>query len=698
MGITRRLHLPALLRLLPLAACLVAARGAQPVEFAFSVPKAEKVRNPFAREIWAEVALPSGKTILLPAFYEGQETYAVRARPSELGTYRLGTVSEALGNGPATRLDAKPVSPGEVAVSARERLPAIGRDPRDSHAFIRSDGRRFFPIGANVAWADGDAVPFYQGAIAAFARSHLNWMRVWMVHWSGLNLDWVPDWIGQSPPVGGIDPDVAKRWDQLIDAAESSGVYLQIVLQYHGQFTSGANSSWADNPWNAARPGGFLKKPEDFFTDPNAQLLTVLKYRYIVARWGWSPAVFAWELFNEVHWTDAYAHGQVAEVARWHAAMADAIRSLDVYGHLVTTSTQDLRSPIYAKMDFYQPHLYASNLIAGARSYDPPLEDLDKPVFYGEVGDDHLPIPEAAKKAGVADVVPMWAALMGEGVLPAQPWEGARLISGGRLGEAGAVLRFAALTPLLAHRHARPFSAAVETDKRTPLRIEAGQTWEKREAPEVSIPADGRQELGFADIPEILVGSPDSLAAGFPGHATFDVDFPRRSTVRVHVAGAGGAGSALRVSEDGKRVAEARWPAGSGDAGRGLPADLSFGVDAGRHTLLVENPGAPDWVDVPYVDLGLDTSVLASVGRRDESFIALWLWRRDGVFAVETPAAVTGTVVLEAVPAGTWTATWWNTAVGRPEGTSLIRHPGGVLRVPTPPIGRHAALVLVRAP
>ena len=77
----------------------------------------------------------------------------------------------------------------------------------------------------------------------------------------------------------------------------------------------------------------------------------------------------AWELFNEVHWTDAFRKGREADVAHWHSEMAKYIRSIDVYGHLITTSTENLRSPIYEKMDFYQPHLYAANLIAGARSH-----------------------------------------------------------------------------------------------------------------------------------------------------------------------------------------------------------------------------------------------------------------------------------------------------------------------------------------
>jgi hypothetical protein len=52
--------------------------------------------------------------------------------------------------------------------------------------------------------------------------------------------------------------------------------------------------------------------------------------------------------------------------------------------------------------------------------------------------------------------------------------------------------------------------------------------------------------------------------------------------------------------------------------------------------------------------------------------------------------------VLEEVPAGTWRITWWDTLAGVAAAPSFIRHPGGTLRLPTPPINRHAAVTLTR--
>ncbi len=688
-------RMPALLRLLFLLGVLALPATAAPVEFRFIPPAAPAVKNPFARELWAEVTTPSGRTLALPAFYLGDRTFAVRARPDEAGTYRLGAIAETTGGRRQDGLAVQPASPRQIDVTpaARTRLPAISRDPADAHGFQRSDGRRYFPVGANLAWPEGDCVPYYRGALAAFAKNDLNWMRVWMVHWGGLNLDWSPE-TAASPRPGGLDPAVAQRWDDLLAAAEENGVYLQVVFQHHGQFTTGANSNWIYNPWNAAHPGGFLKSPEDFFTDPNARLITALKYRYIVARWGWSSAVFAWEFFNEVHWTDAWAHGREADVARWHGEMADLVRSVDAYRHMVTTSTDYLRSATYAKMDFYQPHLYAANLVAGARSFDPAAATLDRPVFYGEVGHDHLPATGEAKEAGLTLVPPAWAALMGQGTIPAQPWEGAKLLARGLAGELGAVHRFAVRSGLLKHRAAQPFSAVVACDARVPLRIAAGQIWQRRAGPELTIPTDGREEPGFADIPGVLVGSKGSLDDGFPGRAIYHFDLPRATTLRAQVKAIGAGGSALRLSLDGRPVVEKSWPAGA----TGLPAEFSFEAVAGKHTLVVENPGGPDWIEMPAIDLGLDIPALAAIGRRDEGFLALWLWRRDALYAVENPAPIAGTLVLEDVAAGTWSITWWDTKVGQAGESTTVQHGGGALRVPTPSVARHTAVVLVRQP
>lgn len=221
--------------------------------------------------------------------------------------------------------------------------------------------------------------------------------------------------------------------------------------------------------------------------------------------------------------------------------------------------------------------------------------------------------------------------------------------------------------------------------------VVAAQVWQRRPAPTIAVPADGRETLAAADVPRQLVFDAARRAEGFPDRATFQLDFPEATTVRARVGAVGAPGGALRFTVDDHVVAEPSWAA---DAA--FPAEVAFPVPAGPRTLVVANVAGPDWVQLDQLDFGRDTSALAAIGRRDDAFLALWVWRRDGVFAVEAPAPATGTLVLDDVPAGTWQVTWWDTLAGTPAAPVAVEHGGGPLRLPTPPIARHAAVVLTR--
>jgi hypothetical protein len=686
---------PRLFLLSGLLLARLAAAGSKPVEFDFVAPDNPAVQNPFARELWAEVVTPGGQKLELPAYYADGGLYSVRARPDEIGAYHFGAVYETTLGVRKTGLVVSLVTPGDVQNTVRTRLPSIVIDPKDPKRLARTDGLPYLPVGANLAWSpDGvaDRVGYYLRAIPSFSKANLNWMRIWMAHWDALNLDWLPPDMGPSPKPGSINSDVADNWDRILAAAEENGVYVQLVLQHHGQYTTGSDSNWAANPWNAANPGGFLKSPEDFFTDPNARVMTLIKYRYIVARWGWSPAVVAWELFNEVHWTDAMRNGHEAEVARWHGDMATFIRLVDVYGHLITTSTENLRSPIYEKMDYYQPHLYAANLLAGARSFEAPYASLSRPVFYGEEGDDHQPVGDDVKKSGLNIVPPVWASVMGEGPMAAQPWNGWQILDQGRQNELGAVFRFQAINRVAMQPDLKPFSAPVECRERVPLRIVAGQFWQRRAAPDFEFPVDGREPIEEANIPATLVGSAASRADGFPDHATYHLNLPRGTLMLAHIYSMAEAGGALKVSVDGTVVAKGAWAGGKGE--HELPT-LAFKVPPGSHVLLLENPG-PDWIGVSAVDLGMDTSALGLIGRRNDHFIEAWIWNKPNLYLGVPYPAVTGTVHLDNVPAGSWKVTWWDTQKGVASESKGVTHPGGMLLLETPGIVRDAALVLTR--
>jgi hypothetical protein len=196
--------------------------------------------------------------------------------------------------------------------------------------------------------------------------------------------------------------------------------------------------------------------------------------------------------------------------------------------------------------------------------------------------------------------------------------------------------------------------------------------------------------LELADVPRNYVTRASHKRDGFPSRGSYTIDAPRDLAMRATITTVGpNGGGSLRISANGKTLAERSWKPGDT-----FPDEVAFTVPASRQTLVVENSADTDWVQVLKIDLGMETSALAAVGKRGDNFIACWVWSREGVFAIDDAPAVAGTLVLDEVPAGEWRVEWWDTFAGKPAPATTLDHAGGTLRLPTPPVARHAAVVL----
>src|SRR5882762_8144084 len=308
-------------RMVALSLMMCALVGASRSGRAQSFPKIEAsfsitnlATDPFdytVSDVRAQILQPDATALLLPAFFDGGTTWRVRHTPSLPGLYQVTGLT--LNGQP---LSASNLQPSSWTVSGPPSGPGFVRvDPANTNRFITSNGRRHFPVGHNVAW-DTSTAANVMGMMAKLGAAHENWSRVWMDHWDGKNLDWPK--VGAS--FGALSLTVAQKWDAIVAAAEQSGVVFQMTLQHHGQYSATVDPNWNQNPYNTAL-GGFLSDPKLFFTDATAKALTKRKLRYAVARWGYSPSVMAWELFNEVQFTDAAQGGQWSLVGAWHDEM-----------------------------------------------------------------------------------------------------------------------------------------------------------------------------------------------------------------------------------------------------------------------------------------------------------------------------------------------------------------------------------------
>lgn len=264
-------------------------------------------------------------------------------------------------------------------------------DPRDHRFLVYEDGTPYHPIGHNQAWAGNPGSNDYIRRFGEMAAAGQTWARVWMTHfYKGQSLEWTG---GAYPALGAYNLQNAWRLDRIIESAEQNDIRLQLVLHHHGQFSTSVDSNWNENPYSTSR-GGMLSTPDQFFTNAQAKDLTKRRIRYCIARWGYSQSILAWELFNEVQFTEQFRESatQRTNVANWHREMADYIKSIDVNEHLVTTSSDTTgfdQMWSIPSIDLIQVHDYGADQMRRFREIFAALSSYNKPIFIGEYGSDN---------------------------------------------------------------------------------------------------------------------------------------------------------------------------------------------------------------------------------------------------------------------------------------------------------------------
>jgi hypothetical protein len=488
------------------------------------------------------------------AYYDAGR-WSARLTASAPGTYQATLVR----NG--SPVD---VPSAEVRVAETARLPG---------GFVRVDGTRFrldsgavfFPLGYNLAWRGEGQLPLPEH-LRRMGAAGLNWTRVWACAWDGKNPFFGHD--GSHPVAGELVPEVMVQWDEIVAAAEAAGVRLQFVLFHHGLVSTWNDSNWAGHPWNRAN-GGFLDRPQQFFTDATAKEYQQRWLRYAVARWGHSPAVMAWELFNEVEWVDAaQIDRDWPTVVDWHAEMAAFLRNLDPYRHLVTTSAAREHPELYRAMDYFQPHTYPRDVFNGIAGVVP---HPGKPWFFGEFGRGTSE-QNADEPLVVRDG--LWAGVLSGHAGAAQYWFWDRVLALGLEPEFRRAVRVLEFSGFVERTGLRPMPVAVVGAPTAPRVVAPGQG------------APGRYRY---DLP--ADASPEKLAAW--------------SSYLEPSAGEDAAwGSGLRPQLDGREAEVVRWPAANvalsaagGRAHQLAPELMEILAGAGADDLRLEGAG-PDWSQI----------------------------------------------------------------------------------------------------
>lgn len=327
------------------------------------------------------ITAPSGEERLLPCYWvegaSGSESrWEARFTPQQAGRYtcrfRLTEQGRETSLSKPVRLDvqAEAVSRGILRL-------------RDYWTLAYDDGTPFRGIAENICWesrANDDSRFFkalheqhdkynYDYMLPLFAGNGGNFVRVWMCgfnfpidqhdHFNNLRYE---------PSEAYYNPSAIARLDHFVDLCERLDIHAMLCM---GQ--------------------GAVRADREFFTGEEQARRYMNRLRYIVARWGYSPAIGMWEFFNEIdniQYRDANNPIPDADIVAWHARMSKYLKSIDPYEHPVTTSIshRDLEGlNAVSDIDINQKHIYRNTGIIPAEilRYE---NRFGKPYVIGEFG------------------------------------------------------------------------------------------------------------------------------------------------------------------------------------------------------------------------------------------------------------------------------------------------------------------------
>jgi hypothetical protein len=334
---------------------------------------------------------PDGREWVVPGFWDGEEAWRVRFAPSVAGEWRYSLyVRDRQGENDPWE--------GQFTClpSGHHGWLQVGDwvDPAHSARYlVHHDGTPFYGVGHCNAF---DLMSYgwdAQGGFTLFDRmaAHGENMLVYWPIYS--NPFFATDYDHYSLP------DL-KVIDMVVEDAVRRSLYLVFTIWNHDLLRD------ETHPWSRTNMGdwgtqnGFRKlgSLDTFFTDEEAWAWQENLYRYVIARWGYSPAIGLWQTVSEIEGTNAGPHAD-----RWHERVNGYFVEHDPYRHPTTASMAgDAWWPAgYAVMDVAQMHSYDSQhdpvgtgpLIAGWTQRMWQAEA--KPNLIGEFGSsDHRNHPE----------------------------------------------------------------------------------------------------------------------------------------------------------------------------------------------------------------------------------------------------------------------------------------------------------------
>jgi hypothetical protein len=166
--------------------------------------------------------------------------------------------------------------------------------PRDPRYFELSDGQPYIPVGFNLVGPP--AADDMERVVHEMARHGVNYCRIW--------LDQSP-WNVEHARSGQYDEEKAKTLARFLDLCRPRGIRVKMCVEWFRSIVAQLPDSPArgsfPKPLHHVANGGFYRDMTDFLTSERGRAQFQSKLTWYADRYGDDPAVFAWELWNEMN-------------------------------------------------------------------------------------------------------------------------------------------------------------------------------------------------------------------------------------------------------------------------------------------------------------------------------------------------------------------------------------------------------------
>ena len=282
--------------------------------------------NPYDPEeidLQAEFTSPTGKRWTIWGFYNPSSwshLWMVRFAPTEKGTWKYVVKvrdSEGTARSPAgTFVAVDSPHHGFIRIAPNERY------------LIYDDGTSFYGVGL---WHNDSYELFNDGRMTEDGLDELKRRGVNFISFFHTPLETMGTGLGR------YDQNRCGRLDQLFEWCEKRDICISWNVWFHSYISQavwgGGNARYRTNPYH------LVADAVDFFGSEEAWKYQEKLYRYIIARWGYSRALFLWFIIDEINGTEGWQDGDHDVAEEWCRRMDAFFNEHDPYGR-PTTGTQ----------------------------------------------------------------------------------------------------------------------------------------------------------------------------------------------------------------------------------------------------------------------------------------------------------------------------------------------------------------------